>query len=119
MFDRSIYLAVIATSAMAKLRVIILVCTAIVISFAIYGYSANPRGDSVGNVMFYLGAIGFPTSLLPILGVLSTVGTVFPAASNSYVFFGICMSFFAAILIQWFWLVPLCGRWFSERRNNK
>ena len=103
----------------AIIKVLVLVCTALVISFAIYGHSTNPSGDSAGNVMFYLGAIGFPTSLLPTLGVLSTVGTVFPAASDSYVFFGICISYFAAILIQWFLLVPLCRRWLSERRYNK
>jgi hypothetical protein len=104
---------------MPKLITIVMVCTLLALLTGIYSFGVNPDGDAAGNIMFFLGLIGFPMSVLPTLAVLSTVGTLFPPASNSLVFYGICLSYLAAILVQWFWLVPRFTRYFHERRNNK
>ena len=85
-----------------------------VLSLNIFSYVSNPNGDATGNIMFLLGILGFPLSVIPTLLTLILVGYAIPEASNPFIFAGVCLAYCIAGLIQWFWLVP---KMFNHYRN--
>ena len=103
---------------MRKYTYIWLLLVIIVLLVNIFGYALDPAGDATGNVMFYLGVLGFPMSVLPTVAAISIIGYSVPDASNPIVFAGICISYVAAGIVQWFWLFPAIIK-FRRKSSHK
>ena len=96
---------------------LILVAGVLVIN--ILDYTSNPQGDATGNIMFILGILGLPFSIVPTVAILLMVGNLLPEASNPYVFGGICLSYFIVGAFQWLWLFPKVFKYFGSISPNK
>lgn len=108
-----------ALVSMSKLKYIWATLVAIVLAINIISYVADPNGDATGNVMFLVGALGFPLSVVPTLGVLTLVGSIVPNASSPYVFTSICVSYVVFGFVQWFWVVPAITEHFRKASHKK
>jgi hypothetical protein len=104
---------------MHKIKYIWLLLVVITLTTNMYNYTVNPEGDAVGNIVFILGILCFPLSIIPTIAILSFVGYSLPEASNPYVFGGICISYVIILLIQWFWLAPFTSKLLAGASHNK